>query len=329
MTDLYLFRQKLDSFFEILGKHENDISYSVGFVLSRSPAFLRLFLRHIDIKTKFDPELIKVKLQQHERDKGFTDFEIEQEGEFSVIVEAKRGWNYPSRQQLDKYSSRKSFKTSSVKTKKLVVLTESSNTFTTAHFHIKRSNSYKVTVISWKEMWTLARQARRDGGNYQKRLLEELIEYLGKIMTLQNIYSNKVYVVSLKYHGERNWGISWIDIVKERRRYFHPVGGSGWPNEPPNYIAFRYYGRLQSIHHIDNYEVFTNPHKVFKEIPSAKWGPHFLYHLGEPIIPVKEIRTGNIFRSGRVWAMLDLLLTCDTIAEARDKTKKREQELKQ
>ena len=81
---------------------------------------------------------------------------------------------------------------------------------------------------------------------------------------------------------------------------------------------------MQSIHHIEKYEVFTDPSEHFKEIPSGNWGHHFLYELSEPITPEKQIRTGNIYRNGRVWAMLDLLLTSDTIAEARDKTKERE-----
>jgi hypothetical protein len=38
------------------------------------------------------------------------------------------------------------------------------------------------------------------------------------------------------------------------------------------------------------------------------------------IIPSKAVKTGNIFRNGRVWAMFDILLTADTISEARDKT---------
>jgi len=67
-----------------------------------------------------------------------------------------------------------------------------------------------------------------------------------------------------------------------------------------------------------------DPNTKFKEIPSANWGPHYLYNLSEPIIPSKDIRTGNIYRNGKVWAMLDLLLTSDTIAEARTKTQKRE-----
>jgi hypothetical protein len=42
-----------------------------------------------------------------------------------------------------------------------------------------------------------------------------------------------------------------------------------------------------------------------------------------PIGPSKVVRTGKIWPNARVWAALDLLLICDTIAEARDKTKER------
>lgn len=328
MTELFLYKQKIDSIFDLLGTNENDISFSLGLGFSKVPAFLELFLRHINITTKFDSEAVKIKLQEFERDKGFTDFEIEQEEEFSVVVEAKKGWNYPDQVQLDKYSSKPSFNSFAASQKKLVVFTESSPTYTAAHYQIKTSNAYDVVVVTYKELWTLAKQARTSSSNFQKKILDELITYLQKIMTMQNIYSNEVFVVSLNYGKEEGWDISWIDIVKQRKQYFHSIGGNGFPKEPPNYIAFRYHGKLQSIHFIESYDVFQDPHTKFNEIPSANWGPHYLYYLSEPIIPSKEIRTGNIYRNGKVWAMLDLLLTSDTIAEARNKTQEREAKLK-
>ena len=135
--------------------------------------------------------------------------------------------------------------------------------------------------------------------------------------------SNWVYVVSLGSGTPPGWGISWIDIVSKKGHYFHPVSGKGWPNEPPNYIAFRYKGKLQSIHHIDSYEVITNPHKHIPEIPNEEWDPHFLYKLGRAFAPSKEVLTGNIYPNGRVWCMLDTLFTSNTISEARDLSKKR------
>ena len=52
-------------------------------------------------------------------------------------------------------------------------------------------------------------------------------------------------------------------------------------------------------------------------------GDYFVYRLGPAIVPAKEVKTGNIYRSGRVWAMLDTLLTCDTISEARNVSNQR------
>jgi len=55
------------------------------------------------------------------------------------------------------------------------------------------------------------------------------------------------------------------------------------------------------------------------EMPDEIWETeHFIFELGPTIVPSKTVKTGNIYRNVRVWAMLDTLLTCDTISEARD-----------
>ena len=71
---------------------------------------------------------------------------------------------------------------------------------------------------------------------------------------MQKFDSNWVYVVSLGSGTNPGRNIFWIDVVNDRGRYFHPVG-KGWPKEPPNYMAFRYWGKLRSIHHVESYEV--------------------------------------------------------------------------
>lgn len=105
-------------------------------------------------------------------------------------------------------------------------------------------------------------------------------------------------------------------------RYFHPIG-NGYPKEPPNYIGFRWAGVLQQIRHVESYEVFTDPHEHIREIPSDEWKRHFIYALGPAITPPRAVRTGRIFRAGRVEAALDLLFTCTIISEARDRTQAR------
>ena len=145
---------------------------------------------------------------------------------------------------------------------------------------------------------------------------------------MQDQYSNWVYVVSLnreRFGGET----TFLEVVEKHRKYFHPMGGSrsGWPVDPPNYIAFRYDGCLQSIHHVDGYEVVNDLAPFFPNQPSEIGDLRLLYHLGPPIRPAREIRVGARWRAKRVWCFIDTLLTSATIAEALVKTKEREQSI--
>lgn len=68
-------------------------------------------------------------------------------------------------------------------------------------------------------------------------------------------------------------------------------------------------------------------HIFIPEIPDEEWEPHFIYTLGPAIKPSKIVKNGpGVRRAARVWAMLDLLLTSDTITESRDISYKRSEE---
>ena len=228
---------------------------------------------------------------------------------------------------MEKYAHRRSFRTSKAPLKRLVVLSECSDEYARHHLETDEVDGIRVEAMSWRDIARVADAARSEGSNAEKRLIQELLTYLGGRMTMQDPHSNWVYVVSLALGAPEGWGISWIDIVEKRSRYFHPVGGHGWPKEPPNYIAFRYDAHLQSIHHIEKYEVITNPHSRIPEIPDGEWEPHFLYTLGPAFGPPRSrVSTGNIYRNGRVRCMLDTLFTSKTISEARDISKRRAQQ---
>lgn len=322
MLDLYLHNKSVESFFQLLGEDENDITYSIGWAFHRSPAFLELFLKET-VGTNGSPGDVTIRLQHHRQKKGVTDIEIELPGEFHVIAEAKKGWNLPRRKQLKQYALRIR---NDCPVRRILILSECSPEYAEHHIEARKVRGIPVTSVSWKSIADIASKAIKRGRNAEKRLLRDLLRYLGKVTTVQNIESNWVYVVALASGTKKGWGISWIDVVEKRRRYFHMMGEHGWPKEPPNYVAFRYGGKLQSIHHVEDYEVTTDLHDHIPEIPSKKKRKKkldFIYRLGPPIVPAREVRTGNIYPNGRVWCMLDTLLTCKTVSQARDLSQKR------
>ena len=318
MTEIYLHSRRLDSIFELLGVKENDITYSLGWAFSKSPVFLGNVLKQVFPNEK-NLFIEKIKLQEYQKTKGYTDVELVGP-DVHIIIEAKRGWVLPDKQQLSKYADR--IKKTDNKYHAIVVMSECSSQYADLYLS-KEVTGLPIFYIGWKDIHQLANLA--GGTHAEKRLMRQLQVYLRRNVRMQNQESNMVYVVSLG-SGTPEWSrISWQDIVNIKRKYFHPAEGK-WPNEPPNYIAFRYDSKLQSIHHVDSYEIVKDMHAAFPEINVSDWPPHYLYSLGEPIIPSKEVKTGKIYPSGRVWVMLDLLLTCDTIWEARNLTQKRQEQ---
>jgi len=145
---------------------------------------------------------------------------------------------------------------------------------------------------------------------------------------MQEVDSNRVYVVALNRGTRKGWEISWVDIVEKKRRYFHPTKGGGWPKTPPNYLAWRYGGKLQGVAHITQYEVVRDMHARIPGIPRGEITDHVLYQLGPTFCPDHPVKTGRIFRNGRKWCMLDTLFTCTTISDAATESKERDSEAK-
>ena len=142
---------------------------------------------------------------------------------------------------------------------------------------------------------------------------------------MRDSQDNRVYVVSLSDKPIKADGdYTWIDVVEKDKCYFHPVG-KGWPDEPLNYIAFRYDGELQSVHHIERHDVVTDPSAVNKNWLKSDYA-QFLYKLGPAKLPLHTVKSGPIWNS-RCWCAIDTLLsgTCKTISEAAAETKRREE----
>lgn len=189
-----------------------------------------------------------------------------------------------------------------------------------------------VRYLPWARIAeTVAEVADACRSHAEKRLLRALHRYLRSLMTMQNVTSNLAYVLVLN-DKPLDWStITFLQTVVDKGRYYHPVGGSkgGWPRTPPNYLAFRYRGELQRLHHVEGYEVIMRPHEHIPEISEdVDWTeePHFLYKLGPLIQPPEGIKNGKLWMNQRVWAAVDVLLTSPTISDARDATRARHEE---
>jgi hypothetical protein len=260
-----------------------------------------------------------VQLQTNTRDGGITDVHLEVPGALSIVIEAKRGPHLPSTGQLRKYVP--TLRRSQAPVQMLVALTNATDEFAATMLDAT-VDGINVAHRSWRAIKKLAARSRAEESNHAKRLLDEFVTYLDGLTQMETKFSNLVYVVSLGSGGPDRWKLSWVDIVERRRRYFYPVG-QGWP-DPPNYVGFRYGGRLQSIHHVEGVDLFTNPRQVFPEAPSENWGSYYCFRLGPPIVPAREVKTGpRVHRSARVSCMLDTLLTSATISDALTETEKR------
>lgn len=309
-SELQLHGKPVQSVFNLLGDRENDLSFSLGWGLSQSRRFLQGFLASVagrDIPI----DNCTIKLQHHGKDRGFTDIEIDA-GNTLCIVEAKLGWTLPSNQQLCRYLPRFERK---VEVKYLVSLSGCNKEHAHSHFP-PVLHGIPLRHISWEEIVRIARVARPHENHSGKRLLTELADYLETSMKPKSKQPNKVFVVSLSSEQPKNWKISWIDVIKKKQLYFFPFDAKRWPKEPPNYIAFRYSGRLQSIHHVQSYERVYDMHEKISEIPTGEVTHCFLCQLGPAFTPNHEVRTGDIHRSCKVWCFLDTLLTSKTISAA-------------
>lgn len=101
---LLRYRRPVASIFDLLGTKEDDMTYALGFVASRSPEFASRLITAVG-GPKDGPKDGLVRLQEIDGD-GRTDVEIECSDRFHAVFEAKRGPWLPSVPQLQKYVGR-------------------------------------------------------------------------------------------------------------------------------------------------------------------------------------------------------------------------------
>lgn len=313
--------------FELLGNNENSATYALGWALNSSPSLAKLVVDTIAERSVATEDRL-FRLQSHAADNGFTDVEIRCGDELHAILEAKIGWQVPTESQLRRYRPRLDSKR--MAHSKLALVSVSAATSEVALRRLpKEIDGVRVRHLSWGAIRTLAKSALGSTAGFEERLwLRELITHLGEYAAMDRVRDNLVYVVSLGSAPMRNDGEhTWIDVVEKDGFYFHPVGNY-WPSQPPNYVAFRYHGKVQSVHQIESYDIVLDV-----STRNPRWcstdADHFVYRLGAAMRPPKDLaaatKEDSIKRSMRVWCAIDTLLSgaFKTLGEARDATKKR------
>ena len=110
MAELMAYGIEVSSIFQLIGNLENDITKSIAWALARCPEFLKAVIKEV-ISIDINPEKVSIKYQSFQKDKGITDLEITDleitdNSSFYIIIEAKRGWILPEKNQLKLYSER-------------------------------------------------------------------------------------------------------------------------------------------------------------------------------------------------------------------------------
>jgi len=318
--ELLLTDTSIQSVFELNGTDENSATKALCWVMKKCPSLCEAFALDT-YNLKINPKDTILHTQAYASGAGFTDIEIRCPNIGHIIVEAKIGWTLPNAGQFTKYTQR--FNSTNGVFNGLVSLSAASQAYASSNQPSKISN-YPLVHRSWDDIQRLAQATHYKTKSHEEKLwLHQLDSFLGGYVQTQNTRSNEAYVVSLsKTAAVSNPKYTFVDVVTKDSSYFHPVGNT-WPVIPPNYIAFRYDGKVQSIHHIES-------HKVVRDLSSENpnWPvtnkDHFVYKLGPAMIPIKPVLSEQI-RAMRVMCAIDTLLSgkYKTVRQARDETDRR------
>ena len=311
-----------------MGKDENSATYALGWALERSPRFAELLVEAIAGRA-IDVTNLRIALQKSGEDRGFTDVELHCDKVLHAIVEAKQGFVLPSKTQLARYRPR----LLEAGFDAVVLVSVSATPLPIARLKLpKEVDSVPVMHLSWGAIRGIAKRARSEVSGLEEKLwLRELIDHLEDYAAMNRTRDNMVYVVSLGSDAMREGSDrTWIDVVEQNQSYFHQVGNS-WPMQPPNYIAFRYRGRLQSVHRIEGFNIVNDVSTVDPTWCSTHVD-HFVYKLGPAMRPPKPLLAGgrndSIKRAVRVWCAIDTLLSgqFERLDQAHEETKRRDSE---
>ncbi len=177
-----------------------------------------------------------------------------------------------------------------------------------------------VRHLPWSVVKSVVASARSASGGAERHWLNELSNYLKKAVRVTDPASSWAYCVSLSGNKPANGGPhTFIGFVVDEGAYFHPFGwGKGWPVDAPNFLAFRWDGKVQQIRRVVRNEVVPNLQERWPTIPVDEdtSRPHAVYALGPPLPMHGPLPSGTNYRASRLWVLVDHLLTSETLKAA-------------
>ena len=308
--------QPVESVFDLLGWQENDLTAALGFTLARSRRLLDHLLDVLGVTAVSTPVLVRMETAD---DAGRTDLELDT-GDKLFVIEAKRGWRLPTPSQLERYADRVNGRGGG----SLVTLSDCSPAYAALQLP-PEINGAPVQHLPWAVVKRAVVGARAGASRAERLWLAELSDYLRRAVRVTDPASSWAYCVSLSTAKPAGGGArTYTDFVVNDGVYFHPFGwGSGWPTDPPNFLAFRWSGHVRTIHRVVAHEVIPGLQARWPDIPkdADSVRPHALYTLGPPLPMHGPLPAGTNYRAARLWVLVDQALTSPTLKEALARSK--------
>ena len=173
---------------------------AVGWAAARCVGFRQALCRFL-LGVAPSSKAATIWLQRFETEAGITDIEIEVEDEYQIIIEAKRGWELPSRKQLATYASRMKWR--HFRWRVLVALTDASPEYAKLHFNHSPLHGIPVVHMSWSDLLAIASRTEEAARGEERIVMSELTTYLDEKVTLQDVYSNMVWIAPLRDATQR------------------------------------------------------------------------------------------------------------------------------
>jgi hypothetical protein len=306
--------REVSSVFDLLGRDENDLTAAFGFTLARSPRLLNLIVSRLLPSASAETVTVRMEVRDEQ---GCTDLEIDT-GTHLAVVEAKRGWLLPTVKQLARYASRFEKRVGGV----LVTLSDVTSKWAGATMPAE-INGVPLIHLPWSEVRTDLSTARADAAGHERFWLDELHEYMRRAIKVRDSADGWTYCVAVSNTlVDEASTRRYRDFITGESAYFHPHGwGRGWPKTAPNFLAFRWNAQVQQVRRVMETVVVPNLQSRWADLPVNEdtSRPHVIYSLGPPL-PGLPIPNGKQYQAGRLWVLLDQLLTSASLADAYERT---------